>query len=170
MGRGALDEYLYLMDEAFGGDDWHSLMTNVKDVGPDEWRWVAPGGVRPIGEMVSHVAGCKNMYQDHAFGPGTLTWADPRAAQNLSDSTSAGIEALRGRLLDAQRRLRASVDALGDDAELFRPRKTNWGALKETRWAHHGADRARPLSRRRDQPPAVAAPCGRSLGLRSRLS
>jgi uncharacterized damage-inducible protein DinB len=134
MGRGALDEYLYLMDEAFGGDDWHSLMTNVKDVGPDEWRWVAPGGVRPIGEMVSHVAGCKNMYQDHAFGPGTLTWADPRAAQNLSDSTSAGIEALRGRLLDAQRRLRASVDALGDDAELFRPRKTNWGALKETRW------------------------------------
>jgi uncharacterized damage-inducible protein DinB len=134
MGRGALNEYLYLMDEAFGGDDWHSLMTNVKDVGPDEWRWVAPGGVRPIGEMVSHVAGCKNMYQDHAFGPGTLTWADPRAAQNLSDSTSAGIEALRGRLLDAQRRLRASVDALGDDAELFRPRKTNWGALKETRW------------------------------------
>ena len=134
MGRAALDEYLYLMDEAFGGDDWHSLMTNVKAVASDEWRWVAAGAVRPIGEMVSHVAGCKNMYQDHAFGPGTLTWADPRAAQNLPDSTSAGIEALRGRLLEAQRRLRASVDALGDDAELFRPRKTNWGALKETRW------------------------------------
>ena len=134
MGRAALDEYLYLMDEAFGGDDWHSLMTNVKAVASDEWDWVAAGGVRPIGEMVSHVAGCKNMYQDHAFGPGTLTWADPRAAQNLPDSTSAGIEALRGRLLEAQRRLRASVDALGDDAELFRPRKTNWGALKETRW------------------------------------
>jgi uncharacterized damage-inducible protein DinB len=134
VGRAALDEYLYLMDEAFGGDDWHSLMTNVKPVGSDEWRWVAPGGVRPIGEMVSHVAGCKNMYQDHAFGPGTLTWTDPRAAQNLPDSTPAGIEALRGRLLDAQRRLRASVDALGDDAELFRPRRTNWGELKETRW------------------------------------
>ena len=80
MGRAALDEYLYLMDEAFGGDDWHSLMTNVKAVASDEWRWVAAGGVRPIGEMLSHVAGCKNMYQDHAFGPGTLTWADPRAA------------------------------------------------------------------------------------------
>lgn len=134
MGRAALDEYLYLMDEAFGGDDWHSLMTNVKDLGSDEWRWVAPGGVRPIGEMVSHVAGCKNMYQDHAFGPGRLTWADPRAAQNLPDSTSAGIAALRERLLDAQRRLRGSVDALGDDVELLRARKTNWGELKETRW------------------------------------
>ena len=53
----------------------------------DEWLWIAPDGARPIGEMVSHVAGCKNMYEDHAFGPGTLTWADPRAEQKLRDAT-----------------------------------------------------------------------------------
>ena len=134
MARAALDEYLYLMDAAFAGDDWHSLMTNVKAVGADEWLWVAQGGTRPIGEMVSHVAGCKNMYEDHAFGPATLTWADPRAAQKLSDAMPAGIDALLARLLEAQQRLRASVAALGDDAELVRPRRTNWGALRETRW------------------------------------
>ena len=134
MARAALDEYLYLMDAAFAGDDWHSLMTNVKAVGADEWLWVAQGGTRPIGEMVSHVAGCKNMYEDHAFGPATLTWADPRAAQKLPDATPAGIDALLARLLEAHQRLRASVAALGDDAELVRPRRTNWGELKETRW------------------------------------
>jgi uncharacterized damage-inducible protein DinB len=134
MGRAALDEYLYLVDESFAGDDWHSLMTNVKAVSADEWLWVAPGGARPVGEMVSHLAGCKNMYEDHAFGPGTLTWADPRAEQKLRDATPAGIDALLARLVDAQRRLRSSVAGLADDAELRRPRRTNWGELKETRW------------------------------------
>ena len=31
------DEYVYLLDAAFAGDDWHSLITNVKAVGADEW-------------------------------------------------------------------------------------------------------------------------------------
>jgi uncharacterized damage-inducible protein DinB len=134
MGRAALEQYLYLMDEAFAGDDWHSLMTNVNAVGADEWLWVAPGGKRPIGEMVSHVAGCKNMYEDHAFGRATLTWMDAGADQKLVDASPAGIAGLLARLGEAQRRLRASVAALADDAELLRPRRTNWGALKETRW------------------------------------
>ena len=55
MARATLDEYLYLMDAAFAGDDWHSLMRNVTAVGADEWLWIAPGGTRPIGEMVSHL-------------------------------------------------------------------------------------------------------------------
>jgi uncharacterized damage-inducible protein DinB len=134
MGRAALDEYRYLMDEAFAGDDWHSLMTNVKAVGPDEWLWVPQGGTRPIGEMVSHVAGCKNMYRDHAFGPATMTWGDPRAEQKLPEATPVAVDALLARLADAQAQLRASVDALADDAELLRLRRTNWGELKETRW------------------------------------
>jgi uncharacterized damage-inducible protein DinB len=134
MGRAALDEYLYLMDEAFAGDDWHSLMTNLKAVDPEQWLWVAPGAARPIGEMVSHVAGCKNMYEDHAFGNAKLTWADPGAEQKLQDGTPAGIAALLARLAEAQQRLRASVDALANDGELRRPRRTNWGELKETRW------------------------------------
>jgi uncharacterized damage-inducible protein DinB len=134
VGRAALDAYLYLMDEAFAGDDWHSLMTNVKAVHGDEWLWVPGGGARPIGEMVSHVAGCKNMYEDHAFGRATLTWGDPAADQKFHDATPVGIDAVLARLLEAQQRVRASVAALRDDAELVRPRRTNWGELKETRW------------------------------------
>jgi hypothetical protein len=30
--------------------------------------------------------------------------------------------------------LRAGIAALTDDAELARPRRTNWGELRETRW------------------------------------
>jgi uncharacterized damage-inducible protein DinB len=134
VGRAGLEAYLYLIDAAFAGDDWHSLMTNLKAVGADEWLWVPPGGARPIGEMVSHVAGCKNMYQDHAFGRATLTWIDPAADQKLGDATPLGIDALLTRLLSAQQRLRASVAALRDDEELVRPRRTNWGELRETRW------------------------------------
>ena len=134
MERAALDEYLYLMDEAFAGDDWHSLMTNIKAVKAAQWLGMVPGASRGIGEMVSHVAGCKNMYENHAFGDATLTWADPRAGQKLLDNTPAGVDALLMRLLEAQQRLRASVDALADDRELIRPRRTNWGELKETRW------------------------------------
>lgn len=46
----------------------------------------------------------------------------------------AAVEGLIAWIEDGQRRLRASVDALTDDAELVRPRKTNWGETKETRW------------------------------------
>ena len=31
--------------------------------------------------MVSHLAACKNMYRDHAFGDATLAWSDPLADQ-----------------------------------------------------------------------------------------
>jgi hypothetical protein len=32
MSRAALDGLLYMQDEAFAGDDWHSLLSNIKDV------------------------------------------------------------------------------------------------------------------------------------------
>jgi hypothetical protein len=31
-------------------------------------------------------------------------------------------------------RLRSGIAVLADDAELLRPRRTNWGELRETRW------------------------------------
>jgi uncharacterized protein DUF664 len=37
-------------------------------------------------------------------------------------------------LRECQERLRASIAALDEDSELVRPRKTNWGEMKETRW------------------------------------
>jgi hypothetical protein len=37
-------------------------------------------------------------------------------------------------LRDGQQRLRDSVAALSEDAELLRPRRSNWGERYETRW------------------------------------
>lgn len=53
-------ELLYLIDEAFDGTAWHSLLGNLRSVAPEDWTWLP--------------------------------------------------------------------------AELLRPRRTNWGELKETRW------------------------------------
>jgi DinB family protein len=133
--RIALDQYLYLLDEAFAGDDWHSLMSNLKDLAPEDWLWLPPAGARPIAEMVSHLAVCKTMYGNHAFGDASLTWDDPLVDQKLlEEPTAAGIEHLVNFLKDAHVRLRAQIDALADDAELTRQRPTNWGDMAETRW------------------------------------
>ena len=135
MPRLVVDEYLYLMDAAFAGDDWHSVLGNLTDVARDDWLWTPPGGARPIAEMVSHLAACKNMYGNHAFGDATLTWSDPLADQKrMKNATDAEIASLLRFIHDAHARLRAAVDALGDDAELRRMRRANWGDLMETRW------------------------------------
>lgn len=135
MARARLDEVLYFLEEAFAGHDWHSLLSNVKDVETDDWLWVPPGGARPIAEMVSHIGACKNMYWNHAFADATMTWNDPLADQKLLKlATPTAIAELLRFLNEAHARLKGAVEALGDDAELFRPRRTNWGELRETRW------------------------------------
>ena len=135
MARAALDQYLYLLDEAFAGEDWHSLMSNLKDLAPEDWLWLPPSGARPIAEMVAHLAACKNMYGNHAFGDASLTWDDPLANEKvLKEPTAEEIERLVSFLKDAHVRLRGQVDALADDAELARQRRTNWGDMAETRW------------------------------------
>ena len=151
--RAALDQYLYLLDEAFAGEDWHSLMSNLKDLAPEDWLWLPPAGARPIAEMVAHLAACKNIYGNHAFADASLTWDDPLANQDvLKEPTAEEIARLVGFLKDAHARLRAQVDALGEDAELLLD--------------HQIHDRARSLSRRGDQPHACATPGERPLGLR----
>lgn len=163
MVRAALDQYLYLLDEAFAGDDRHSVITNIRGLALDDWLWVPPGGARPIAEMVSHLAACKNVYGDHAFGDATMTWSDPLADQKmLKEATPAEVERLLSFLREAHDRFRTAVDALDDDAELLRPRRTNWGDIAETRWIikatverdlyHAGEiDRLRALRRRDDR-------------------
>ncbi len=64
-----------------------------------------------------------------------MTWSDPLANQKLLQrATAEDVEALLGHVREAHARVRGSVDGLGDDAELFRLRRTNWGELRETRW------------------------------------
>lgn len=130
MATPAVDQLLYFLDEAFAGENWHSLLGNLRSVGPGDWRWLPPGGRRSIHDIVQHVGGTKLVYENHAFGDTTLWWGDPLLAGGdaLDDLTSA-VAWLRA----GHERLRRSVAAL-NDAELARPRPTNWGELKETRW------------------------------------
>ncbi len=135
MARAVIDEYLYLLDAAFAGPDWHSLLTNVRAVEPRDWLWLPPGGARPIAEMVAHVGACKYMYENHAFGDASLKWGEPLTNERrLSAVTADAVAELLRWLEAAQRAVRASVHALDDDRELLRPRRTNWGEMKETRW------------------------------------
>jgi hypothetical protein len=127
----AIAQLLYLLDEAFEGTDWHSLIGNLRPVTNEDWLWIPPGGSRSIRDIIQHVGGSKFMYHDHAFGDATLAWDDPLVdgGEALASSMSA-IEWLRA----GQERLRRSIAALTDDSELLRPRLTNWGEWKETRW------------------------------------
>ena len=135
MARAAIDEYLYLLDAAFAGPDWHSLLTNVRAVEQQDWLWLPPGGARPIAKMVAHVGACKYMYENHAFGDAALGWDDPLTNERrLTAATPDAVAELLSWLEAAQRRLRASVDALDDDRELLQPRRTNWGEMKAIRW------------------------------------
>jgi hypothetical protein len=39
MTRQAIESYLYLMDAGFEGPDWHSLLSNLNTVAPEDWEW-----------------------------------------------------------------------------------------------------------------------------------
>jgi uncharacterized damage-inducible protein DinB len=125
----AIEHYLYLLDDAFAGPDWHSLLSNLHTVAPEDWTWVPPGGARSIRAIVRHVGRVKLMAYDQAFGAGTLTSDEVGGDEETSDIPTASAWLRKG-----HERLRGGVAALADDAELLRPRRTNWGELRETRW------------------------------------
>jgi hypothetical protein len=130
MSTRAVEQLRYLLDEAFAGQNWHSLLANLRAITPGEWGWVPPGGHRPIREIVRHVGGTRLVYENHAFGDARLRWDDPTVlgGDALGDPPSA-IAWLRA----GHERLRRRVAAL-DDAALARLRPTTWGASRETRW------------------------------------
>ena len=99
-----------------------------------------PAPFTTIGWRLAHLADCKIMYHEWAFGPGRLTWPELAAPATAADALA--------RLEEGQRRLRAALAGLGDQ-ELDGLRWTNWGE----RWpawrvlwtmidhdAHHGGE------------------------------
>ncbi len=127
----AIEHYLYLLDDAFMGPDWHSLLSNLNTVAPEDWTWTPPGGERSIRDIVRHLGSGKLVAHNQAFGDGTLTWDDPRLD---GDAATVDIPSAIAWLRMGHERLRGGVAALAGDAELLRPRRTNWGELRETRW------------------------------------
>jgi uncharacterized damage-inducible protein DinB len=137
MSRAGVEELLFLIEEAMHGpgliesNESQALIPNLATVDEAIWRSVPRDGRRSIESIVLHVGACKVMYRDYAFGPGTLFWDQP-AVQPWADGkapmreTIDWLERVHGELVQ-------DIATL-DDAELARPRLTNWGEQRETRW------------------------------------
>jgi hypothetical protein len=138
-GRDGIEALLYLLDDAFHGpgieesNESQALVTNLATVTDAEWRALVPGASRTIEHIALHVGACKVMYDDYAFGTGTLQFATPEVEPWTGDGPAPRDDVLAW-LEAAHRRLVDHVAGLADDAELLKPRRTNWGEDRETRW------------------------------------
>lgn len=129
-------------------------------------RWAAdyaepdpvPAPFTTIGWRLVHVAECKIMYHEYAFGPGRLVWPDIDSRHDVSSAIA--------QLEEGQRLLVDDLAGLDDD-DLERPRATNWGEEWPT-WRifwtmihhdiHHGAEIGALRDLHRLTRGAVAAP------------
>jgi uncharacterized damage-inducible protein DinB len=130
-------ELLYLMSEAFEGHgieesgESQALLANLATVPESQWRAMPARAERSIESIVLHIGSCKVMYDDYAFGAGTLFWDQP-AVQPWPEGEAPMADAIVW-LDGTHRRLVEHVGALTDD-ELDRPRRANWGEEMPTRW------------------------------------
>jgi uncharacterized damage-inducible protein DinB len=136
--RTGIEAQLYLLDEAFRGvgleqtNESQALLPNIRSVPDGAWHALPDGLARSIEAIAIHVGACKVMYDDYAFGPGTLRFGTPEV-EPWRDGESEMSEVIPW-LEAAQQRLVDHVAELADDAELDVPRLTNWGELRPTRW------------------------------------
>jgi uncharacterized damage-inducible protein DinB len=149
MARAAVDNMLYLLDQAFAGHEEHALLVNLRSLTPADWHSTQQAGGRTVGDIVGHLVACKLMYEHYAFGEARLSWADPLAEalpgfgidrrltidgiQRLRDQPRPDAGELTDWLNESHRRLRQRVEHL-DDGGLLEQRKLNWGGTAETRW------------------------------------
>jgi hypothetical protein len=90
---------------------------------------------------VNHIALCKIMYHEYAFGPAALTWQTIETPSSVADALAV--------LERGQRLLVDDLSGLAGDDDLDAPRLTNWGERWPT-WrifwtmihhdAHHGGE------------------------------
>lgn len=136
--RTGIEAFLYLLEEAYRGrgieesNESQALVPNLATVSDDAWRALPAGAARSVESIALHVGACKVMYDDYAFGPGTLRFGTPEVEPWVEGAAPRG-EALEW-IEAAHNRLLTHVAALDDDAELDRPRRTNWGEDRPTRW------------------------------------
>lgn len=130
--RTGIETLAHLIEDAFRGDSAQSLLASLRDLRDEDWTALPLGAGRSIADILEHVGWAKWMYEDYAFGPGTL-----RGDQLPMVPQGGGRARPRPELLawlhEGHRRWLASVRALPDDAELERDRPTNWGDHLPTR-------------------------------------
>jgi uncharacterized damage-inducible protein DinB len=124
--RAAIDTLVGLIEAAFDGDPYHSILGNLRNLGEPEWTVAAPGGDRSVADILEHVAWVKWMYEDYTFGPASMRGDQPPLVP-ADGARWRPRQELLAWLTDGHRRWAAAVRALRDDAELERPRLTHWG-------------------------------------------
>lgn len=136
--RTAIEALGYLLEDAFRGvgieasNESQALLPNLATVDPEAWRALPSGASRSVESIALHVGACKIMYDDYAFGPGTLRFATPDVEPwGTGPAPQAQVV---GWLEVAHARLAGHVAGLASDAELDALRPTNWGERKPTRW------------------------------------
>jgi hypothetical protein len=136
--RGGIQALLYLLGEALGAPalgsavESQAFLPNLGNIDEGVWRALPPGGARTVESIALHVGSCILMYDDYAFGSGSLDWDDP-VVQPWPEG-SAPMAETTAWLVAAHARLVEHVAALADDASLDALRPTNWGELRPTRW------------------------------------
>jgi uncharacterized damage-inducible protein DinB len=128
----AITTLAWLSENVFEGDSAYALLANLSNLRDEDWDSVPPGGGRSIADILEHVGWAKWMYQDYAFGPGTLRGDQPPLIPSGGARTRPRAELLAW-LKEAQRCWIASVCALPGDAELDRDRPVAWGGTLPTR-------------------------------------
>jgi hypothetical protein len=138
----AIDTFIWMIQEAFEGDPAQSLLANLEGLEEKDWAALPPGAGRSIGEILEHVGWAKWMYTDYAFGPGSMRGDQPPLTPEVGASEGGASEGgaafrppqeLLTWLGQGHRQWLAAVRDLPDDAELERPRLTNWGEFLPTR-------------------------------------
>ncbi|MPZ99774.1 MAG: DUF664 domain-containing protein [Dehalococcoidia bacterium] len=116
------------LDAAYRDDPFHALRRNVESVRPEEWdvrpsKWSEEVfGTDPelsICDIVTHVAGAKQMYVDRIFGDASLEWGDMRAPGRDMETMLAWLD-------EGHRALAAGLAALPDDSMLLEERPAPW--------------------------------------------
>ena len=130
--RVGIETLARLGEDAFEGDSDESLMSNLRDMRGGDWTALPTGADRTIADVLEHVGWAKWMYEDYAFGPGTMRGDQPPLIP-AHGATSRPHNELLDWLREGHRRWLTSVRALPDDAELDHERLTNWGDRLPTR-------------------------------------
>ena len=130
--RVAIETFARLSEDAFEGDLDQGLLGNLRDLREDDWTALPTGAELSIADTLEHVGWAKWMYEDYAFGPGTMRGDQPPLVPALGAKSRPHDELLEW-MREGHQRWLASVRSLPDDAELDRERLTNWGERLPTR-------------------------------------
>jgi uncharacterized damage-inducible protein DinB len=128
----AVRTLVYLLDEAFEGNEEHSLLGNLVNVTPEDWLARPVEGTRTIGEIVDHAGAAKFAYWDHMFSRGQRTF-DEWLHESPSRRDRGDIEGVKRWLREGHAAFRDAVAALTDN-DLAKPRNGHWRSAAETRW------------------------------------